>query len=62
MAHDARDICREMSDDIENEGHYCVKHGFADKAQRMFKWAADLRIEAECIDADGYAIYQQGHA
>lgn len=60
--HDAREICLSMADDIENEGHYCVKHGFADKADRMFKWASDLRDEAESVDEDGYVIYQPGHA
>ena len=59
---DARELSREMADDIENEGHYCIRHGFYDKAQRMFKWADELRVEAECVDEDGYVIYQQGHA
>ena len=62
MPHDARETCREMADDIENEGNYCVKHGFPEKAERMFKWTAELRVEAECADEDGYVIYQQGHA
>ena len=59
---DDRELLREMADDIENEGHYCVKHGFAEKSERMFKWAAELRVEAECVDEDGFVIYQPGHA
>lgn len=62
MAHDARKILREMADDIENEGHFCIRHGFNEKASRMFKWAAEKRAEADSVDEDGYVIYQPGHA
>lgn len=62
MAYDHRELLRDMADDIENEGHYCLKHGFDRKAERMFAWAAEKRLEAECVDEDGYVIYQAGHA
>jgi hypothetical protein len=59
---DDREILREMADAIEASALSCSSIGAEEKAQRMREWAAELRVEAECVDEDGYVIYHARHA
>lgn len=61
-SHDAREIRREMAAAIKKSGEACIEEGFVERGNSMLRWAEETRVEAECIDEDGYVIYQQGHA